>query len=137
MYREERRNLEKNGVSKETIEKLNQYDKPCTILEVVKLSKAVAEDVVSTSIEDYRRKSAGTIIALTLQVELFKKILIEKGLETEESLQSRYETEAKIFEDKQREYLESLNQTSREEESSVINMSSLKNTNLEVDIERN
>ena len=116
--------MEKQGVSKETIEKLNQYDKPCTILETVKLSRAIAEDVVTEAFEEYRRASTGTIVALTLQVELLKKLMIEKfDVITEEELQSMYQKEAEVFEEKQREYLNAMKQAEAEhlqrEESSM------------------
>ena len=114
MNREERRNLEKNGVSKETIDKLNKYDQPCTILEVVKLARAIAEDVANESLEDYRRRSTGTIIALTLQVEMLKRILVENNLITAEEFQSQYEEEAKLFEEKQREYLSAMTKVESE-----------------------
>lgn len=108
MNREEKRRLEKNGVSKETIDKLNKYEKPCTVLEVVKLSRAVAEDVANEYLEDYRKRSSGTIIALTLQLEILKKLVIEKELISEEEFQSMYEESAKEFEEKQREYFNAM-----------------------------
>lgn len=108
MNRQERRELEKKGIDKETIDKLNAYDKPCTILEVVKMARAIAEDVVTEALEDYRQRSTSTIIALTLQLELAKKMLFEKGIITEEEFMERYKEDAKAFEDKQREYFNAL-----------------------------
>lgn len=108
MNREERRELKKKGINDETIKKLDMYDKPCTILEVVKLGRAIAEDVANEYLEEFRRQSTSTIVALTLHVELMKDILIESGAITLEEFQKRYEERAKEFEDKQREYLNAM-----------------------------
>lgn len=115
MNREERRNLMKQGASKETLDKLEQYNKPCTILEVVKLSRAVSEDVVNEAMDEYRRSSASTIISLLLQVEILRDTIIKAGLITTEEFQSIYEQKAKEFEEKEREMLAAMRKAELEQ----------------------
>ena len=106
MNREDRRNLMKQGVSKETADRLAQFDQPAKLKEVLSISRAVAQDVASEYVEDYRKRSAGVTMALMLQVELLKKLVIEKGLITEEEFNKKYEISAAEFERAQREYIE-------------------------------
>lgn len=120
MNREDRRNLIKNGASKETVDKLQAYNKPCSVLEVVKISRAVAEDVANESLEEYRRLSTGTIVAMTIQLEILKSLVINSGMITEEEFQSLYETSAREFEEKQREYLAKMKEQENQEAPSNV-----------------
>lgn len=70
MNREERR---KNGVSKETADKLENLKKPCTILEAVQLAQGVSED----SIRNYHESINPIIVSLSIQIEVLKELLFE------------------------------------------------------------
>lgn len=141
MNRKERRMLEKQGASKETLDKLSMYDKPCSVVDVVKLARAVAEDVLSDKLSEYHKRTSGTIISMTIQLELIKKIVVEKGLTTLEELQELYKSEVSDFESKQADILKSMHEEmygKTEVEESPATSASFGDTkvNLDVTVER-
>ena len=101
MNREARRSL---GVSKETSDSLNKFDSYCTIKEVLQLSRASAEDVVEGAIAAYQRRSSPLQVAISLQVEIIRDILIKSGLVSEEEFKSIYMEKAEEFNKMQQEY---------------------------------
>lgn len=128
MNREERRNLMKQGAKKETVDKLSQFDKPASIKEVINISRAVAQDVSAEYVEDYRKRSAGVIMATSIQLELLKKLVTDKGLITEEEFNKLYEVAAAEFEEAQRKYVEEqmrlAEQQKNQQESPVVSAKS-------------
>lgn len=132
MNRQERRELEKNGVSKDTIEKLGIYTKPATIAEVIQLARASAEDVCGEMLEDYRKRSSGIIMAMTLQLELLKELVISKGMITEEEFEEKYLNAAKEFEDKQREFLKNSVENFENSPENVVKFGNMNVSNFEV-----
>lgn len=105
MNREERRELKKKGASEETIAKLEALRQPCTVGEAVQLARAASEDVCGEMLDIYKRDSSSLMMAMTLQIELLKDIVISSGLISQEEFDKRYTDSAKEFEEKQREYL--------------------------------
>lgn len=86
MNREERRNLIKQGASKETVSRVNSMTSPCTIAEAVQIARASAEDVL----EDYHRNQGNVQLSTSIQVELLKEALFSSGIITEEEFRERY-----------------------------------------------
>lgn len=93
MNRAERRSYMKQGASKETIDRLEQFNKPCTLGEVVQISRASAEDVV----EDYHRRAAPIQMAISMQLEIMKSMLVEAGVISEEKFRELYVKQAEEF----------------------------------------
>lgn len=76
MNREERR---KNGVSKETADRLENLKKPCTVLEAVQLAQGVSDD----AIRNYHESINPIIVSLSLQIEVLKELLFEEHMVSE------------------------------------------------------
>lgn len=110
--REERRSM---GMSKETADKLNQLQSPCTVIEAVQLAQGVAKDAV----DNYHKGINPLIVSLSLQVELIKEILMQSNLVTEEDYKERLQKMIDKFnEDKaemMKEYEEKFKQAQQEE----------------------
>lgn len=108
--REERR---KAGISKETADKLNQLNSPCTVIEAVQLAQGVAKDAV----DQYHRSINPLIVSLSLQVELLKEIIINKAnIISEEDYTKQLEERIDQFNKDKEKAMEELRQ--REEEAS-------------------
>lgn len=127
----------RKGATKETVDRLAEFEKPAKLKEVLSISRAVAQDVASEYVEDYRRRSAGVIMATTLQLELLKKLVIEKGLITEEEFNKQYEVAAAEFEEAQRKYVEdqlknAMKQDSAPQVSAKMDMNPVDSVKLEV-----
>lgn len=105
MNREERRNLSKQGVSQETIDKMEMLKKPCTIGETIQIARAAAEDVCAEVLTKYRRDTSGLIMAMTIQLEVMKELFIKRGLVTEEEFNDLYKSEAEALNEKQKQYI--------------------------------
>lgn len=98
MNREDRRNLIKNGASKNTVNNLDAYQSPCTILEATQIARGVAEDVLN----EYAENIGHLQVSMTLQIEMLKKIIVSNGLATEEELKEMYIKEVQSFNDMQK-----------------------------------
>jgi len=90
MNREERRSYMKQGASKETVDRLQQFQSPCTLAEAVQISRATSEDVL----EDYHRRVAPVQMAQSIQIEVLKSMLFESGLISEERFRELYIAQA-------------------------------------------
>ena len=110
MNRETRRELIKNGAYKKTVENLGAYQSPCTLAEAVQISRASAEDVVAS----YDQSIRPLQVAVSLQVELLKKVIIKSGLVSEEEFKDMYINAVKEFNDTQRASLEEDNEDPEE-----------------------
>lgn len=110
MNRETRRELIKNGASKKTVEDLGAYQSPCTLAEAVQISRASAEDVVAS----YDQSIRPLQVAVSLQVELLKRVIIKSGLVSEEEFKDMYINAVKEFNDTQRASLEEDNEDPEE-----------------------
>lgn len=95
MNREQRRRVKK------TDEELKYLNTPCTITEALQLARGVAEDVVS----DYNSQQAPLHVAISLQVEILKEVVINAGLISEEKFRTLYMEKAEEFNRRQREML--------------------------------
>lgn len=93
MNRAERRNFMKQGVSKETMGKMDTYNSPCSIAEAVQIARASAEDVV----DDYHKSTAPLQIAISMQLEILKSMLFEAGVISEEKFRELYMSQAEEF----------------------------------------
>lgn len=93
MNREQRRSMDKQGGE------LKYLQSPCTITEAVQIARGVAEDVVS----DYANHSRHLQVALSLQVEILKSIVIKAGLITEDEFKEEYIKQAEEFNKMQEE----------------------------------
>lgn len=82
MNREHRRNMKKNGAGGE----LRYLNTPCSITEAAQIARGVAEDVVA----DYANHSRHLQVAISIQVEMLKEIVMKAGLITEEEFREMY-----------------------------------------------
>lgn len=101
MNRATRRKLSKGNP--EMKEKLDYLNTPVTLSEAVQVARGVAEDVVS----DYSRHTQPVQVAISLQIELLKKIVFNAGLITEEEYKEMYVKEVEAFNKMQKEMLSS------------------------------
>ena len=97
MNREQRRKMNKSGGE------MKYLNKPCSLSDASQIARGVAEEVV----QDYDYNQKHIQISISLQLELIKDILIEKGIITEEEFKEKYLAKAKEFEKLQREAFES------------------------------
>ena len=100
MNREERRKL---GINKETSEKLDYLNTPCTLTEAVQISRGVAEDVL----KEYHKNYSPLQISWSIQVDILKNVLIENGLITEDKFRSMYMERVSEIKDTQNQSIES------------------------------
>lgn len=99
MNRAERRKISKGN--KQLDGDLKYLNTPVTITEAVQIARGVAEDVIS----DYSKHTQPVQVAISLQIELLKKIIFEAGLITEEEFKEMYIAEAADFTKMQQEML--------------------------------
>lgn len=78
------------------------FNSPCTIKEAVQLARGVAEDVVS----EYQHNQQPLQVAISLQIEILKDVVMNAGLITEEEFVKRYVGKAEEFNKKQQEAFE-------------------------------
>lgn len=91
MNRQQRRASEKTG---------DKYlHTPCSIVEATQIARGVAEDVVA----DFSRQESHLKIAMSLQIEIIKEVLISSGLISEEEFRVRYMQKAEEFQRMQQE----------------------------------
>ena len=124
MNREQRRSMA-NG-SKKADGALKYLESPCSITEAVQIARGVAEDVVT----DYEKRTRSLQVAISLQLDIMKKLMIEKGMITEEEFKSLYLAAAEDF---KRRHEEALNQQ-REETPEEPKMS-VSAGNIEVEVQ--
>jgi translation initiation factor 2B subunit (eIF-2B alpha/beta/delta family) len=99
--RDERR---KAGISKETADKLNQLNSPCTVIEAVQLAQGVAKDAV----DQYHKSLNPLIVSMSLQIELLKEILISKEVLNEEEYNNALEKKIQQFNEDKEKAMEEL-----------------------------
>lgn len=95
---------------------LKYLNTPCTITEATQIARGVAEDVVS----EYEHHHAPLQVAISLQIEVIKEILINKGIITEEEFRKSYIEKAEDFNRRQREALD--NQNTEEDTTNITKM---------------
>lgn len=78
---------------------------PCTITEAVQISRGVAEDVLA----EYQANQQNYQISLSIQVELLKRLVLSKGLISEEEFHGQYMEEVKKIQDMQMKMREESN----------------------------
>lgn len=99
MNREQRRNMSKNEGS------LRYLQTPCTITEATQIARGVAEDVVA----EYSQQNSPLQVAISLQVEILKEVVIGAGLITEDQFREKYMEKAVEFNQRQKEAFEAAN----------------------------
>lgn len=97
MNREQRRNMHKDPDSS-----LRYLQTPCTITEATQIARGVSEDVVS----EYASKESPLKVAMSLQIEILKDVVMRSGLITEDEFRSMYMQKAEEFNQKQKEMME-------------------------------
>lgn len=90
MNREQRRKAAKSG---------DPMTSPCTLVEAVQIARAAAEDVIA----EYQMSTRHLQVSLSLQVEILKEIVMEKGLITEEEFREKYMQKVEDFNKRQAE----------------------------------
>lgn len=99
MNREQRRSMNKNGGE------LRYLQTPCTITEATQIARGVAEDVVA----EYIQQNSPLQVAISLQVEILKEVVIEAGLITEDQFREMYMEKAMEFNQRQKKAFEESN----------------------------
>ena len=99
MNREDRRRM---GISKETSDKLEQLNTPCTVLEAVQLAQGVSEDAIS----NYHKSINPIIVSLSIQVEVLKELLFRGSQIGENTFKSIISEEEfiKVFKERVEDY---------------------------------
>ncbi len=97
MNREQRRNM-----SKKSDGALRYLQTPCTITEATQIARGVAEDVVA----EYSQQNSPLQVAISLQVEILKEVVIGSGLITEDQFREKYMEKAVEFNQRQKEAFE-------------------------------
>ena len=100
MGRKERRDLERQGFSKETARKADALNSPCTVLEAVQLAQGVVEDKLT----EYKASTVPLTVSHTLHIEVMKEVLISKGLVTEEEFKDLYMKAAERYQAEKLKY---------------------------------
>lgn len=100
MNREQRRNM-----SKQNEGALRYLQTPCTITEATQIARGVAEDVVA----EYSQQNSPLQVAISLQVEILKDVVIGAGLITEDQFREKYMEKAVEFNQRQKEAFEAAN----------------------------
>lgn len=75
----------------------NMMNSPVTITESVQIARGVAEDVV----EDYHKTQGNVQLAISIQLEILKDIVVSAGLITAEEFKERYMNKAKEIQELQ------------------------------------
>ena len=70
-----------------------------TITEAVQIARGVAEDVIN----DYHRQQASIQLSISIQLDILKELVIEKGLITEEEFKALYMKRAEEISNIQRQ----------------------------------
>lgn len=87
-------------------------EQPCTMKEVVQISRGVAEDVVEDVVEDvmsqYQQHQNPLMAAISIQVELIKEVLFKAGVVEAEEFKSLYEEKVKQFQEEQKKRIEEM-----------------------------
>lgn len=99
MNREQRRNMSKNEGA------LRYLQTPCTITEATQIARGVAEDVVA----EYSQQNSPLQVAISLQIEILKEVVIGAGLITEDQFREKYMEKAVEFNQRQKEAFEAAN----------------------------
>lgn len=115
MNRQQRRTMEKKGAQTQAGE-LRYLQTPCTIAEAAQIARGVAEDVMT----DYNRQESHLKIAMSLQIEILKDIVISAGLITEEEFRAKYMQRAEEFNKMQQEAMLRASEESEESEDMPI-----------------
>ena len=102
--REDRRNLIKQGASKETVDRMSLLSRPCTYRDALEISRASAEDVCRGLLHDYSKDMLGSFASIVLQLEILKEVVLKAGLITEEEFETKYALAADKFEEEQRDF---------------------------------
>lgn len=97
---------------------LKYLQTPCTITEAVQISRGVAEDVLT----EYTRQHSPLQVAMSLQIEILKDIVIKSGLVTEEDFRTLYTEKAEEFNRLQKEALDQMQNQSSEDDSPKIDL---------------
>ena len=100
MNREQRRNMIKKDEGA-----LRYLQTPCTITEATQIARGVAEDVVA----EYSQQNSPLQVAISLQVEILKEVVIGAGLITEDQFREKYMEKAVEFNQRQKEAFEAAN----------------------------
>lgn len=79
MNRKARRDMMKQGGR-------DMMQSPCTITEAVQIARGAAEDVV----DDFQKRTSPMHVAMSIQLELLKSMLMESGVISEEEFRDRY-----------------------------------------------
>lgn len=103
MNREQRR---KSGISKEQADKLEQLNKPCTVVEVVQLAQGVADD----KIQVYHNNVNPIIVSLSIQLEVLKDMLFSSGIVDEEEFIKKFNDRVEDFNRSKEEVMKSIEQ---------------------------
>jgi hypothetical protein len=112
--REQRRSIEKQKQSGE----LRYLQTPCTITEAAQIARGVAEDVVS----EYSQQNSPLQVAMSIQIEILKDIVINGGLITEDKFRERYMEKAMEFNQMQKEALNSAKSLDEDESSPKMDL---------------
>lgn len=83
-------------------------EQPCTMKEVVQISRGVAEDVVEDVISQYQQHQNPLMAAISIQVELIKEVLFKAGVVGAEEFKSLYEEKVKQFQEEQKKRIEEM-----------------------------
>lgn len=75
---------------------------PCTIAEATQIARGVAEDVLS----DYSHSQSPLYVAMSLQIEILKDLVIKSGIISEDEFRNLYMQKAEDFNQRQREMYE-------------------------------
>lgn len=97
MNREQRRNM-----SKDPNNSLRYLQTPCTITEATQIARGVAEDVIA----EYAGQENPLKVAMSLQIEILKEVVMNSGLITEEKFREMYMQKAEEFNKRQKEAIE-------------------------------
>lgn len=95
--------------NKETDNTLKYLSTPCTITEAAQIARGVAEDVLS----DYTKSIGHVQVAMSIQLEMLKDIMISKGLVTEEEFRALYAEQVKEFNEIQQEMIKERSEATR------------------------
>ena len=83
-------------------------EQPCTMKEVVQISRGVAEDVVEDVMSQYQQHQNPLMAAISIQVELIKEVLFKAGVVEAEEFKSLYEEKVKQFQEEQKKRIEEM-----------------------------
>lgn len=96
-----RADIKKMNKQQKQSPEMKYLDSPCSITEAAQIARGVAEDVL----EDYHNRTGHLQVAISLQIELLKELLIKSGIINEDEFKSMYIQKAEEFNAMQREAL--------------------------------